>query len=278
MHSGAQTESPEGDDGPVGGGGRPRAGHVGRSGQTRWRRLAAGLVALVAIVVVGGAVYFATPQPELPEAAAAQTSTSEVAFELEGGRLVFRPTAQPPSVGLILYPGGKVSAGAYAPLARAIAAEGYLVEIVPMPLNLAVLGIDRAAAVIEAHPEIARWAIGGHSLGGAMAAQYAANDERIDALALWAAFSATDLSDRDLHVLVAYGSLDTGAAGFVSDERLANLPPTGTIEVIEGGNHEQMGWYTGQPNDPPATIARPEQQERVIEATVKLLRSLKVPG
>ena len=23
---------------------------------------------------------------------------------------------------------------------------------------------------------------------------------------------------------------------------------------IEGGNHEQMGWYTGQPNDPPATI------------------------
>ena len=236
------------------------------------------MVALVGLLIVGGAAYFAIPQPELPEAAAAQASTSEVTFELEDGRLAFRPTAQLPRVGLILYPGGKVSAGAYAPLAQAIAARGYLVEIVPMPLNLAVLGVDRAAAVIGAHPEIGRWAIGGHSLGGAMAAQYAANDDRIDALALWAAFSATDLSDRDLYVLVAYGSLDAGAAGFASDERLANLPATRTVKVIEGGNHEQMGWYTGQPNDPPATISRAEQQDRVVETTVKLLLSLKVPG
>ena len=47
-----------------------------------------------------------------------------------------------------------------------------------------------------------------------------------------------------------------------------------TVERIEGGNHEQMGWYTGQPNDPPATISRQEQQDRVVAATVGLLQTL----
>jgi hypothetical protein len=35
-----------------------------------------------------------------------------------------------------------------------------------------------------------------------------------------------------------------------------------------------MGWYTGQPNDPPATISRQEQQDRVVAATVALLQDL----
>lgn len=232
---------------------------------------------LVALVVFGGAAYFAIPQPELPEAAAAQRSTAEVAFAMEDGRLRFLPTSGQPTTGLIIYPGGKVSAGAYAPLAQAIAAGGYLVEIVPMPLNLAALGIGRATDVIEAHPEIRHWAIGGHSLGGAMAAQYAADDARIEAIALWASYSATDLSDRDLLVLVVYGSLDAGAPGFVSPDRLGNLPSNPTIKVIDGGNHEQMGWYIGQPNDPPATISRAAQQERVVAATVDLLSRMN-PG
>jgi hypothetical protein len=47
-----------------------------------------------------------------------------------------------------------------------------------------------------------------------------------------------------------------------------------TIDLIDGGNHEQMGWYTGQPNDPPATISRDEQQRRIVAATVSLLRKL----
>ena len=241
----------------------------------RWlRRIVAGAL-VVALAAFGlGAAYFATPQPELPEARAALASTRSVAYALEGEWLTFKPTLGSVTTGLIVYPGGKVSAASYAPLARRIADRGYLVVIVPMPLNLAVLGIDRARGVLEAHPEIEHWAIGGHSLGGAMAAQYAAGDERIEGLALWAAYSATNLSARDLRVLVAYGSLDAGAAGFVSPERLANLPPDPIVVVIDGGNHEQMGWYTGQPNDPPATIDRFDQMDRVALATATLLSKL----
>ena len=39
-------------------------------------------------------------------------------------------------------------------------------------------------------------------------------------------------------------------------------------------NHEQMGWYTGQPNDPPATISREEEQQQVGAATLDLLAQL----
>jgi hypothetical protein len=240
----------------------------------RIRRVALALVLLLVGALTVGVLYFATPQPELPEASAALASTSTVTYAVDDGRLTFTPVGAPPTIGLIVYPGGKVSAASYAPLAQRIAARGYLVVIVPMPLNLAVLGIDRAGAVIDAHPEIRHWAIGGHSLGGSMAAQYAAGDTRIQALALWASYSATNLSARSLRVLVAYGSLDNGAAGFVSPERLANLPPNPTIVEIAGGNHEQMGWYTGQPNDPPATISRADQQDRVAEATAALLAAL----
>lgn len=235
------------------------------------RRVVLAIVGIAAILAVGAGVYLAIPQPELPEAAEAQRSTAAVTFSVEDGRLLFVPTAAEPRTGLILYPGGKVSAAAYAPVASAIAARGYLVEVVPMPLNLAVLGIDRADAVIQAHPGIRAWAIGGHSLGGAMAAEYAARHDTIRGLALWASYSATDLSARDLDVLLVYGSLDAGSAGFTSPERRSNLPGDPAIVVVEGGNHEQMGWYTGQPNDPPATIGRADQMARVVDATAALL-------
>ncbi len=60
-----------------------------------------------------------------------------------------------------------------------------------MPLGLAVLDWDKALEVIEAHPEIRTWVIGGHSLGGAMAARFASrHPDTISGLVLWAAYPA----------------------------------------------------------------------------------------
>ena len=38
-----------------------------------------------------------------------------------------------------------------------------------------------------------------------------------------------------------------------------------------------MGWYTGQPNDPPATISREAQQDAIVAATVEVLAGLEPP-
>jgi pimeloyl-ACP methyl ester carboxylesterase len=237
-------------------------------------------VGIALLVGLGIAVWWLQPQPLLPEARAAMASTATVAFSQDKGWLEFRPTGDDPSVGLILYPGGKVEPAGYARSAQAIAEQGYLVIIVPMPLNLAVLGADRATDVIKAYPAIEHWAIGGHSLGGAMAGQYAdQHPDAIDGVAFWASFPNGDLSDQPgLAAVSILGSLDGGATRFVSEATMATLPEGTRFEVIEGGNHEQMGDYTGQPNDPPATISRDDQQARVQAATIAMLDQLAAAG
>jgi hypothetical protein len=234
-------------------------------------------LALLAILVVGvaGFLWYVQPQPLLPEATAALASTERATYDGSGGLIAYTPTKAAPTTGLILYPGGKVPSAAYAPPARAIAEAGYLVVVVSVPFNLAVFDIGAAQPVIDAHPEIAHWAVGGHSLGGSMAAQFIdGHPGEVDGLVFWAAYAAADIADQQLIVANIYGSLDAGVASYSSPTNLANVGPAVTTTVIDGGNHEQMGWYTGQPNDPPATITRVDQQRRVVVATVALLASL----
>jgi hypothetical protein len=235
-----------------------------------------GLVLIVAVVaVVVAAAWWLQPQPLLPEAEASLASTPDVTFYDAGSRLEWSPAAKQPTTGLVVYPGAKVPPAAYGPLAQAIAGQGYLVVIEAMPLNLAILGVGKADEAIAAHPGIRHWAIGGHSLGGSMAAQYASDHlATIRALAFWASYAATDLSASDLAVLSTWGSLDAGAARMSGAEARAAVPADATFVEIPGGNHEQMGWYTGQPNDPPATISREDQQRSVAASTVELLRGL----
>ncbi len=255
--------------------GAPGSTATSRRGRSRRRKAVYAVLAIVLLAIVGATGYFAIPQPNLPEASAALVSTPAVRFAREDGRLVFAPASGAPTTGFVFYPGGKVDPVAYAPSAAAIAARGYLVEIVPMPLNLAVLGFEGATPAMAAHPEIRHWAIGGHSLGGAMAAQYLAGHAgAAEGLVFWAAYSATDISTQPIRVLIAYGSLDAGVASYVGPKALANIPANPVILVMDGGNHEQMGWYTGQPNDPPATITRADQQAKLVDATVALLESL----
>jgi pimeloyl-ACP methyl ester carboxylesterase len=162
-----------------------------------------------------------------------------------------------------------------------------------MPFNLAVLGADKAGEIINAPPgfyatwsalltqvessAVKRWVIGGHSLGGAMAAQYSyKNPGSVKGLALWAAYPAgnNDLSGQDIAVISIYGNRDGVAA---PDKVLAAktlLPRTTRWVEINGGNHSQFGWYGLQPGDNEAGITRENQQSQVVKATVELLQQV----
>lgn len=241
-----------------------------------------GLLAVVLLLVVGGGAAFlgyAQPLPLLPEATAALASSPGASFAQDAdGRITYTPTATVPATGLVLYTGGKVPPAAYAPAARAIAEAGYFVAIVPAPFNFAILGVDAGQGVIDDHPEITAWAVGGHSLGGAAAALFIDGHPGVaDGLVLWASYSSADLDDDGILVSSSYGSLDSGVATFTDPVNVARLGPAVAFTVIGGGNHEQMGWYTGQPNDPPATISRGAQQSRIVAATVELLSALAEP-
>lgn len=234
-------------------------------------------VLIVLLLAVGGFTAWAyTPLRPMPEAIAALQSDAAVQVTTSPW-LTFAPQGGRPTTGFIFYPGGRVDARSYAPAARAIAERGYLVVIAPMPFNLAVTNPGAAAAVIQAHPEIRHWAIGGHSLGGAMAANFVyTHPEAVEGLVLWASYPAgnNSLADRRLAVVSIYGTRDGLASQFEVGASRSLLPPDTRYLAIEGGNHAQMGWYGPQPGDGQATLSRPEQQAQVVAATVELLAAL----
>lgn len=235
------------------------------------------LILLIPILALVGFVLWASnPLPPMAEALAALESDATVRV-VQGEWLVFEPVGAARPAGFIFYPGGRVDPRAYAPYARAIAAQGYLTVIVPMPLNLAVLAPGRAADVIDRFPEIPRWVVGGHSLGGAMAASFAYGQPTgVAGLVLWAAYPADNnsLVGVDLPVISIYGTRDGLAT---PDKVLASarlLPGGARFVAVEGGNHAQFGWYGSQGGDGEATISRTAQQDQVVAATVVLLESV----
>ncbi len=190
-------------------------------------------------------------------------------------QLVFRPDS-PADQGLIYYPGGLVDPEAYAFTAQGIAEAGVLVVIPKMPLNLAFTGINRADGIMAEFPEIESWTIGGHSLGGAMAAEYAKNNPaKLGGLIMFASYPANNLDfvDFPIPILTIIGSKDPGSPE--QEAFYQDISPSARLFMIEGGNHRQYADYSFQKDDGIATISALEQQQQIIFATTEFLGSLK---
>ncbi len=242
------------------------------------KRLVPIVGALLLLVAAGFVIWSGMRMGPSPEALGALQSDDLVTVETSlKGWLVFKSARVEPSNGLVFYPGARVDPRAYAPAARAIAAQNNLVVIVPMPFNLAIFDPDRAAQVIGTFPTVHSWAVGGHSLGGAMAARFVRVHPQIaQGLVLWAAYPAEsdNLSSDNLAVVSIYGTRDGLATADKIDKSRALLPANTRWTPIEGGNHAQFGWYGAQPGDGQATISREEQQRQIVAATLDLVQGL----
>lgn len=165
-------------------------------------------------------------------------------------------------VALIFYPGAKVAFDAYLPLLNGLCEQGVTCYLVEMPFNLAFFGMNAADEIIKSNPQIERWYIAGHSLGGAMASSYAsANPDKVEGLILYGSYPSGDYPIEK--TLTVYGSLNTSVA-----ER---IDYTENVVVIEGGNHAQFGNYGKQDGDAEATISAEKQQEIAIEETIRFI-------
>lgn len=165
---------------------------------------------------------------------------------------------------LIFYPGAKVEETAYAPLLHQLAGRGMDVCLVRMPFRLAVFGANKANYVMAQH-DYARWYIGGHSLGGVMAASYAAaHSSRLAGVFLLASYPSRPLNE-NTRTVVIYGDED----GVLNRKRLEKayryLPADTRTYVIQGGNHAQFGNYGKQSGDGEAGISSGEQQLRTVD-------------
>jgi pimeloyl-ACP methyl ester carboxylesterase len=174
---------------------------------------------------------------------------------------------------LVFYPGARVDYRSYAVPLHKIAGEGYLVILLPVRLNLALLDANAADRAISAFPTIRHWAVGGHSLGGVAAASYASK-HNVDGLVLWASYPANEaLKNSKIRVISIYGTQDISSADVFENKRPL-LPMEAEFIVIQGGNHAQFGDYGLQPGDNEATITRTDQQKQVVNATAQFLKEL----
>ena len=183
---------------------------------------------------------------------------------------VFAPAGA--TTGLIFDPGGKVEFTAYLPLMAEFAEHGVLCVLVRMPFNLAVLDINAADGIQEQYPEIEKWYIGGHSLGGSMAASYLEkNVEDYEGLVLLGSYSTADLSQTDLDVLSIYGSEDKVMNREKYDENKSNLPDDYTEMIIEGGCHAYFGMYGEQDGDGTPSISSEEQIDLTVNEIIDFI-------
>lgn len=160
----------------------------------------------------------------------------------------------------IFYPGGKVEHTAYLPLMQACAEEGILCILVEMPFRLSVLDKNAAGEIRDQYPQIQRWYIGGHSLGGSMAASYLSDHvDDYSGLVLLGAYSTADLSNARIDVLSIYGSEDGVMNKKKYKNNRDNLPSGFSEVIIEGGCHAYFGMYGHQDGDGTPTISNEEQ-------------------
>ncbi len=228
-------------------------------------------LALLMILAVISGIYLGNYYHADMDAIEAFAFDNPIEMQAEDGKIIWQPKNA--SSGVIFYPGGKVEHTAYIPLMEELASEGILCILVEMPFRLAVFDMDAANGIQEQYPEIENWYIGGHSLGGAMAASYLSEcTEEYEGLILLGSYSTVDFSDEDLSVLSVYGSEDLVLNREKYDECKVNLPEDFKEVVIDGGCHAYFGMYGEQKGDGTASITNEEQIQMTADAVVDMIK------
>lgn len=255
--------------------GTPRGGHS-RRGQRLSRRWPVLLVLLLGALLAG--VWLLRPLP--PEAVALEALRSDASVTVtdQGWGYLFQPASPQPALGVVFYPGARVDARAYAPVLRRIAAAGYPVALLRVPLNLALLAQDRALLVLRAQPE-RRWVLAGHSMGGVAAANLAISDAApvrgsVAGLIFWAAYPQHDLAAYRLPSLAIFGARDGLIDAQQRARQLRRMPAGTRVVVIDGLNHAGFGAYGVQPGDQTALLPPAEGWLRISQVSLEFLTEL----
>ncbi|MGV8856988.1 alpha/beta hydrolase [Rhodoglobus sp.] len=167
---------------------------------------------------------------------------------------ILSPTDGASGTGLVFIPGAKVTAEAYLyKLSGAVVESGLTVIVTKPILNLAFFDQRSLSTFTDAVPDVDTWFVGGHSLGGVRACQYAAQPE-VSGLILFASYCANDLADVDTRVLSLSGSVDMLSTPDKIVAAAHLLPTNTTFFPIEGANHARFGDYGVQPGDGVASL------------------------
>ena len=227
--------------------------------ETKLRRkewkIAVSILLAVPVLLAGGFFWYVSDYYRAEDVALEMLSAGDN-IEVRDNLTILSPS-YPTDTAIIFYPGAKVEAAAYLLLLDQLRQTGLTCILVEMPFHLAIFDVNAAEDVMAQFPDISHWYIAGHSMGGAMASQFASeHPDEVDGLILLGAYLYGDYPTED--TLTIYSSLNQS----VEDE----IDYTENVVEIEGGNHAQFGNYGPQKGDLPATISAEEQQTQTVEA------------
>jgi pimeloyl-ACP methyl ester carboxylesterase len=174
----------------------------------------------------------------------------------------------PNGTGLVFIAGARVEPQAYAAKLSGLVDAGVTVVIARPALNFAILEFRSLDTFESLAPDVDTWFVGGHSLGGVKACQYATETA---GLILFGSYCASDITDVDVLTISATND------GLSTPEKIADaadlLPKNAQLVVIDGGNHAQFGDYGVQPGDGDSTISDAEFERQLTAAVLAFMRT-----
>lgn len=227
------------------------------------------VIIIVLLIACIGYLHFSTYQPSNQAELASQVaikSNKETIFKAKHNKLT-----------VIVYPGALVSPEAYSIWAKKVAQNGYTVKIAHFPLNMAIFNVNAANNLINTKQQ--NYVIGGHSLGGAMAARYVHNTHNNHLKGIFFLGSYADkkgnLADRNISALSIVASRDGVLNWKKYNSNKKYLPKDTEYKVIKGGNHGNFGSYGLQKGDHKSTISNKQQQNMIANKLIKWLNTIK---
>jgi predicted alpha/beta-hydrolase family hydrolase len=242
-------------------------------GRARWLVIVGRAALVGAALVLAGITVWLRPLTADDVAVRAMNDANGVSVSTSTSQITLTPTT-PKHSGLVFYPGAKVDPRAYVHILRPLAEAGYPVVIVKFPYNLAVMSPSAADDVVGRADAIDHWVIGGHSLGGVMAARFAKNDHKeLSGLLLWASYPSGSMATRTgLDIVSVSGTNDGLATPADIEASKVDLPAGTHFVAVQGGVHAYFGDYGAQSGDGTATISRADAQRQIIDATLAQLQ------
>ncbi|MFC6323526.1 alpha/beta hydrolase [Companilactobacillus baiquanensis] len=226
------------------------------------------LTITIGILLIVAATYFVIKNKEYQPTntamnASSTTTTVDNSIKFQGDDT--RPA-------VIFYPGALVEPKSYSVWANEVSKAGYSVYIVRFPLDLAVMNANAAKKVQANKPYI----IGGHSLGGTMAARYAVKNKK-ELRGIFFLASYPEKKGNLRHVKVPVLSITASQDGVLNkgnyNKAKKLLPASTKYLVINGGNHAGFGSYGKQKGDEEASIKNSDQQKITASLLIHWLNS-----
>jgi pimeloyl-ACP methyl ester carboxylesterase len=247
----------------------------------KFLKIAASVVVLLVLLPTGWFFLTAGSRTALPgPVALASLGTDATVRVIDKPEwLILEPANRTPVAGVVFYQGASTDVRGYAPTLRRIAAAGYRVVMPRMPMNFAIFAQDKALEVEAAFPDIQRWMLIGHSMGGGAGAGFVHDHpDAVAGFVVWDSFplESTKLTDWGKPVWHVHRATPDGKPPASFEKRRALFPADGPWVPLPGGIHMNFGDFVGgaYKEDWAATMPQAEQHDRVVQATLEGLQAM----